>query len=289
MSKLLFILFILIGLHHSPQEELEHRENISRTFTFEGAGDNKIMVIKNISGSILIEGTRSTLVTVDVEKVIGAKSRNSLDEGIRDITLGVITVPDSIILYTDSPYATLERKNGKVRYNWDNDFGKIDYSFSFDYAVKVPYGTQLNISNVNEGDVRIVDTRSTVSASNVNGSVYLEKTAAVTKASSVNGRVECEITEMPVRDCFFNTVNGDIEIVTPSNLSADVSYSAMHGDFYTDYDIELLPYTTESVKETTEAGTEYRIDKDPQFRIGDGGVRIMFTTINGDMILRSAN
>ena len=283
------ILFVLIGLPHNQEVNLEHKEIISRTLTFEGAGDRNILIIKNINGSVLIEGTRETQVSLEVEKEIKAESQKDLEEGIQDITLGVISVPDTIILYTDSPYATLERRNGKVHYRWDNDFGEIDYNFSFDYIVKVPYGTRLDISNVNKGDVRIIDTRSMVSASNVNGSVYLEKTSAVKKVSAVNGKVECEITDKPTQDCFFNTVNGEIKIITPSSLSADVSYTTMHGDFYTDYDIELLPYRTESTKNTTEGGTEYRIEKDPQFRIGNGGVHMLFTTINGDMILKSAN
>jgi len=289
MSKFLLILFVLIGLHHAPAEDVEHKEKISKTFTFEGSGDQNILIIKNINGSIRIEGTQANQVSVDVEKVIEAESQKSLEEGIRDITLGVITVPDSIILFTDSPYATVKRKNGKVSYQWDNDFRDAGYDFNFDYTVKVPYGTRLDISTVNHGEVRIVDTRSTVSASNVNGSVYLEKTAEVKRASSVNGTVECEITKKPTQDCFFNTINGDIKIITPSNLSADVSYSAMHGDFYTDYEIEILPYRIENTRENSGSGTSYRIEKNPQFRIGEGGVHMLFTTLNGDMILKSAN
>lgn len=289
MSKFILILFVLIGLHHPPQAELEHKDKISRSFSFEGAGDQNILIIKNINGSIRIEGTLESQVSVEVEKLIEASSRQSLEEGVRDISLGVVTVPDSIILFTDSPYASLRRENGKVHYSWDHNLGDIDYSFTFDYTVKVPYGTLLSISNVNKGDVRITDTRSLVSASNVNGSVYLTKAAAVTNASSVNGTVECEITQKPTRDCSFNTVNGDIKIITPPNLSADVSYRALHGDFYTDYEFEFMPFKTESTKETTESGTAYRIDKNPRFRIGDGEVQLIFTTINGDMILKSAN
>lgn len=289
MSRFIVVLFVLIGLHHPQNSGLEHKEKISRTFTFESEGDRNILIIKNINGSVLIEGTRELRVSLEVEKEIDALSQKDLEEGIRDITLGVISVPDTIILYTESPYATLTRSNGKVRYRWNNDSGDIDYDFRFDYTVKVPYGTDLDISNINKGDVRVIDTRSMVSAGNVNGSVYLEKASAVTKVSTVNGKVECEITDRPTQDCFFNTVNGDIKITTPSNLSADVSYTAMHGDFYTDYEVELLPYRTESTRNATDGGTEYRIDKDPQFRIGNGGVQMLFTTINGDMILKSAN
>jgi hypothetical protein len=288
MLKLSMILFILFGLHQTPGVDLEHKEKISKTFTFESAGDHNILIIKNINGSIRIEGTQANQVSVVLEKVIEAKSQKELEEGIRDITLGSVSVPDSIILFTDSPFAILERRNGKVHYRWENDHDDINYNFRFNYTVSIPYGTMLDISNINQGDVRIIDTRSVVSASNVNGSVYLEKTSAVRKVSSVNGTVECEITKKPTSNCFFNTVNGDIKILTPSNLSADVSYHAMHGDFYTDYEIEVLPYRSESIRNAKEGGTEYRIEKDPQFRIGDGAVSMRFTTINGDMILRSA-
>ena len=289
MLRLSIFLLIFLGLPNAPKINEEHKEIISKTLSFDGASDQNLMIIKNISGSILIEGTQSNNVSVDVEKVIKAESQKDLQEGIRDITLGIVKTGDSIILFTDSPYATLNIENGKVLYRWDNDFGEIDYRFSFDYSVKVPYGTLVDISTVDQGDVRIIDTGATVSASNVNGSVYLEKITAVTKASSVNGVVECEITEKPIDDCSFNTINGDIRITTPSNLSADVSYDAMHGSFYTDFDIQILPGRIERTKESSKNGTEYKIEKNPQFRIGAGEVNMWFKTINGDMILRRAN
>ena len=164
----------------------------------------------------------------------------------------------------------------------------INYRFNFDYMVKVPFATGLNISTINKGDVTIEDIKATVRAGNVNGSVYLEKILAVTRASTVNGNVEVEITRKPADDCTFNTVNGEIKITIPKDLSADVSYKSMHGDFYTDFDVEFLPNEVESTKESSESGTTYKIEKNPTFRIGDGDVKMWFQTINGDMILKMA-
>ena len=288
MIKTTSILLILFGLTYMPGANEEQKEKISKTFTFDGTSDQNLLIIKNIHGSILIEGYQANQVLVDVDKVIEAESQEDLQEGIRDISLGVINTGDSIILYTESPYASLKRRNGKVLYQWDNDFGDIDYSFNFDYSVKVPYGTLVYVSTVNQGNVRIVDTRSTVKAQNVNGSVYLEKISAVTKAATVNGVVECEIIKKPLEDCSFNTINGDIKITFPSSLSADVSYNTMHGDFYTDFDFEILPGKIQSTKKNLKNGTKYKIEKNPKFRIGDGDVRIWFKTINGDMILQMA-
>ena len=288
MTKITVILLIFFGLTYTPGANEEQKEKISKTFTFDGTSDKNLLIIENIFGSILIEGYQANQVLVDVDKVIEAESRTDLQEGIRDISLGVINTGDSIILYTESPYASLKRKNGKVSYQWDNGFGDIDYSFNFDYSVKVPYGTLVNVSTVNQGNVKIVDTRSTVKAHNVNGSVYLEKISAVTKATTINGVVEGEIIKKPLEDCSFKTINGDIRITFPSDLSADVSYNTMHGDFYTDFDFEILPGKVQSTKKNSKSGTKYKIEKNPKFRIGDGDVKIWFKTLNGDMILQMA-
>jgi len=286
MIRLTLILILLLWLPGTPGVKEEHNEKISKTLTFDGTSRQNLLVIKNIHGSILVEGTQSNQVLVDVDKHIEAESTKDLEEGIRDITLGEINTGDSIILYTNSPYATLKRKNGKISYNWENDFGDIDYEFNFDYSVKVPFGTLVYVSTINNGDVKVVDTRAAVRAGNVNGSVYLEKITEVTKATTVNGVVECEITEKPVEDCSFNTINGDIRISFPSNLSADVSYTTMHGDFYTDFDFEILPNKIEKTEEKSKSGTTYKIEKYPKFRIGDGDIQIWFKTLNGDMILK---
>ena len=286
MIRLTLILILLLWVPVAPGAKEEHKEKISKILTFDGTSRQNLLVIKNIHGSILVEGTQNNQVLVDVDKRIEAESREDLEEGIRDITLGVLNTGDSIILYTDSPYATLTRKNGKISFRWENDCGDIDYDFNFDYSVKVPFGTVVHVSTVNNGEVKVVDTRAAVQAGNVNGSVYLEKITEVTKATTVNGVVECEITDKPVGDCKFNTINGDIRITFPPDLSADVSYTTMHGDFYTDFDFEILPNKIEKTEEKSKSGTTYKIEKYPKFRIGDGDIQIWFKTLNGDMFLK---
>ncbi|UCG27940.1 MAG: DUF4097 family beta strand repeat protein [Bacteroidales bacterium] len=288
MIRTTLLIMFLCGVSFYTGVKEEHKEKISETLVFDGTSDQNILLIRNIHGSIDITGYQGNQVSLEIEKVIEAENQQDLEEGIRDISLGIINTGDSIILYTDSPYATLNRKNGKISYQWNYDNNGIDYHFVFDYTVKVPYGTMLNVSTVNEGDVTILDTKANVRAGNVNGSVYLEKILAVTSASTVNGDVECEIMQKPVDDCSFHTINGDIKITLPADLSADISYQTMHGDFYTDFDFDLLPGQVETTKEKSGSGTTYKIEKNPTFRVGEGDIKMLFKTINGNMILKMA-
>ncbi len=286
--QLVTIFFFFIGftsLHGVPGE---HQEKISKIFTFDAPGGQTVLVIKNIYGTVLVEGIQAKEVSVEVEKTIQGESEANLQAGIREITLGVVHTGDSIILFTDAPYATLKREKGKISYQWNSGPEKAGYEFRFDYAVKVPFGTVVDVSSVNNGEVRIVDTRAMVRASNVNGPVFLERARSVSEASSINGVVECEIIEKPLEDCAFNTINGDMKISFPPDLSADVSWDAMHGDFYTDFDMELLPASVERTTKKTKSGTTFRIQRNPKIRIGDGDVNMHFETINGDMILKKA-
>lgn len=289
MLKLTAIIIVILAQPFTRWAEQEHKERIQETYSFDSSAKQKILIVKNIQGSVFVEGYQDAQISVDLEKRISAETPEDLEEGKQDISLGVINTGDSIILFTDSPYATLKRKNGKVSYQWDCGLNEMSYKFNFDYVIRIPYGTLVDVSTVNDGDVKVSDTKASVQACNVNGSVILENIPAVTLASTVNGDVECEILENPVENCTFHTINGDMKISYPSGLSADVSYEAMHGDFYTNFDVKILPASVEKTEESTRESTIYKIEKNPKFRIGKGDVEMRFKTINGNMILKKTN
>jgi DUF4097 and DUF4098 domain-containing protein YvlB len=265
----------------------EHTEKITRELRFEKQDENNLLMVKNINGSINVNGYSGNDVLIAVEKIIKADSERELEEGKNDIRLGVIETGDSIILYLDSPYCILMRKRGKISYHCDWDDSDYDYDFRLNFTIKVPYGTILNVSTVNKGDVNINDPRAKVHAGNVNGSVYLKDISDVTKASTVNGVIKANYTRNPEGNCSYSTVNGDITLTFLPDLSADVTYKTLNGDFYTNFDnIEYLANKVKTEKKQTSKGTSYKIEKNPVFRIGEGDIQLKFNTINGDMIIK---
>jgi hypothetical protein len=268
----------------------EKKEVINKELTFEKQDEQNLLLIRNISGSINIEGYEGTSVLIEVEKTISAENPEDVEEGNRDIQLGIIETGDSIILYMDSPYTEVIRKNGKVKFFTDFNDSEIHYDFNMDYTVRVPFGIKLNVSTVNNGNVRVADPRAEIQASNVNGSVYLENISGITRANTVNGVIRANYTRNPGGDCRYSTINGDIILTFLPELSADISYKTMNGDVYTNFiNIEHLPPRVKTEQEHTEHGSSYRIEQQPSFRIGDGDIHLEFRTLNGDMIIKKSD
>lgn len=287
MKNKIFITALLLTCFSLLSFAEEYKEKIKKELQFKEPGEKNLLMVKNMNGPIYIEGYSGNSVLVEVEKIIRADLNKDLEEGKNDIQLGIIETGDSIILYVDSPYSILKRKHGKISYHWDWDDSDYDYDFRLNFTIKVPYGTTLKVSTINNGDVSINDPRARVYAGNVNGSIYLKDISGVTKANTVNGKIEANYTRNPEGDCSYSTVNGDITLIFLPDLSADVTYKTLNGDFYTNFDnIEYLANKVETVKKETEKGTSYKIEKNPAFRIGDGNIQLKFKTINGDMIIK---
>jgi len=268
----------------------EYKEKITRELSFEKQDVNNLLMVKNIFGSIEVEGYLGEKILVEVEKTINARSGKDLEEGKSDIQLGILEAGDTIILYMDSPYSILSRKKGKVSYHVDFNDSDFDYESNLDFTIKVPYGINLHLSTVNNGNVSVTDPRADVCTHNVNGSIYLEKNSGITRANTINGVIEANYTKNPEGNCSYSTINGDITLTFLPDLSADITYKTLNGDVYTNFDnIEYLAHKVKTEKKQTRNGTSYKIEKNPSIRIGEGEIELEFSTINGDMIIKKSD
>jgi hypothetical protein len=84
-------------------------------------------------------------------------------------------------------------------------------------------------------------------------------------------------------------VNGRVEIELPRDAQAEISVDTLHGDLYSDFDVETVP--VEAVAERDAGnGRRYRYRSDTVVRIGGSGaqrVRLECKTVNGDVVVRA--
>ena len=286
--KLIFSVLAVICLSPVSTGQ-ESRESISRELVFAGPDASNVLMVRNVFGSVHVNGYPGNSVLIDVKKSIRADAQEDLEEGVEDIQLGILETGDTIILYVDSPWSVLKREKNRVNYYMDFKGSDIGYEFNLDFTIKIPYGIKLNVSTINNGDVRIREPRSEVHAYNINGSVYLEDISDITRANTVNGVIEANYTKNPLGDCSYSTVNGDITLTFLPDLSADISYESMNGDMYTNFNnIERLAPRVKTEKKETDRGTVYRVELNPSVRIGDGDIQLKFNTLNGDMIIKKS-
>jgi len=171
--------------------------------------------------------------------------------------------------------------DGRRNWGWDN------YSIEYDIEVRVPRGATLDIATVNDGDVTVEDVNGEFELKNVNGGVQLVRAGGSGTINTVNGNVKAVFARAPSEPTSFHTVNGELDVTFPKNLSAELAFHTMQGDVFTDFDVESLSVPPEIRQDHG----RYRMNtnRNSAFRVGAGGQRHSFNTLNGDIFVRKAN
>jgi hypothetical protein len=253
-------------------------------------------VLANINGSIKVQGYDGNKIVVEAERTIKAKTEARLEKGKQEVKISQIDQVDTLIVYTSNgcnsfgPQRERNHKNhgGGKRwsYHWNCDTGDCNppYNHVVNYTVKVPFGINVDVSTVNEGNVTIENVNGAVKANNVNGAIKLTALRGATYANTINGDVDLEYASNPNKDCRYYTLNGDINAWFQKGLAANLAFKSFNGDFYTNISkLEGMPSMVE--KKQTENGTSLKVSSN-RFKVGNGGVLLDFETFNGDVILK---
>lgn len=277
------LLFLCANTKAAAQEFKEH---ISKQFTPQNAAGATTLAIYNIEGSIKVEGYNGDKVIMEIDKTIYAKNNDVLEQGKAEVKLGFDQNNDTIWAYIAEPW---DSRPHEWRYNDDDWHSRrhIDYRYAFEYTVKVPYNMNVHVSTVNKGEVVIADVAGVLSAHNVNGAITIKNAKNTTVAHTINGALTVNYLEVPPANSSYYTLNGTLTVTYPASLNADLSFKSMNGGFYTDFDnVEVLPARVSKTMEKHGDGTTYKIEKDNDIRIGNGGKMFKFETLNGNVYIK---
>ncbi len=230
-----------------------------------------------------MQGYAGSTVVIEATKTIRAGDAQTLAQGQKETQLGFEQRADSLIVYLSGPQDSRPRRNWNR--NWDSR--DIDYSYEFDFVVKVPAAMQVLVSTVNGGEVLVQDVSGPLRARNVNGDVTLRGVGQLTQAYTVNGQVAVSYAAAPTRAATYHTINGNINVSYPASVSGDVYFKSMHGELYTDFpQAALLPARVQQNQAREGAGTKYKISKETALRLGQGGLDLRFETLNGNVTIK---
>ena len=143
---------------------------------------------------------------------------------------------------------------------------------SVDFEVRVPAGVEF-VGSMVSGDVEARDLESDVRATTVSGDVFVS-TTEVAWGTTVSGSIDIEMGSSDWDDLHFSTVSGDITLLLPEDLDADIDFESLSGDFHSDFALDL------------ESRRNRWVGSHVRGTIGDGGRRLSFNTISGDVRLR---
>jgi DUF4097 and DUF4098 domain-containing protein YvlB len=257
------------------------KEHISKEFTLSEDPSSQTLFIYNINGFIKVEGYAGAKVLLEVDETISADDNITLETGKKEFRLGFEQKTDSIITYIAEPF------DSRPHQHWNYNRPEINYRYQVDYTVKVPSTINLHISTVNDGMITIGNVNGVLNINNVNGAISVTNAKGTTNVRTVNGDIAINYLVNPPEQSSYNTINGNIDIRYQSDLSADLQFKSMHGDFFTDFpETEILPASASKKQENKNGQTIYKINKIPLVRYGKGGKVFKFETINGNVYIR---
>lgn len=287
MKKLTLFLIGVFLLSTFGLQAQVHTETLNESMAFSSNSSQNTLVVYNINGSVEVKGYNGNEVKVTADLRIEGRTTRALEQGKAEINLKVEKNGNNIYVYQDSPYTEFDLSTGRFRhkgYNW----GRMNYHYETNFTIMVPNKANLELSTVNNGDVVIENVRANeISASNTNGPIRMENIAGKVYANALNKNIDIVYAENPTSDSTYESLNGDINLTVKSGLNADVSFKSLNGDIYTNFDTSSGPSDSKLTKKSGKRGTRYKMNKGTNFRIGNGGVKLTFDVLNGDVTIKS--
>jgi len=246
------------------------------------AGTPLVVVVKNVFGPIHVVGYDGSSVEMRATETVRGDLQSDIERARGEMQLRTESEPGRVAIRVRSigedgqPCTDCRRK-------WDDD----GYIVEYDIEVRVPRGAELEAATVNDGDVTVEDMNGDFELRNVNGAVRLVRAGGSGSVHTVNGDVDASFARIPVESTSFKTVNGEVDVTFPADLSADLAFHTMQGDVFTDFDVESLSETPEVRRDR--GRFVMSTNRTSAFRVGTGGERHSFNTLNGDIFVRKAN
>ena len=241
------------------------------------ANEPLVVIVKNIIGPIRVTGHDANRVEMRATETVRGDLQADIERARAEMQLRTETEPGRVAFRVRH----IGEDDGRRNWGWDN------YSIEYDIEVRVPRGATLDIATVNDGDVTVEDVNGEFELKNVNGGVRLVRAGGSGKINTVNGNVEAIFARAPSEATSFHTVNGELDVTFPPNLSAELAFHTMHGDVFTDFDVESLSVPPEVRRDR--GRYVLNTNRNSTFRVGTGGERHSFNTLNGDILVRKAN
>jgi hypothetical protein len=241
------------------------------------ANEPLVVIVKNIIGPIRVTGHDASRVEMHATETVRGDLQADIERARAEMQLRTETEPGRVAIRVRHIDEDGDRRNR----GWDN------YSIEYDIEVRVPRCATLDIATVNDGDVTVEDVNGEFELRNVNGGVRLVRAGGSGTINTVNGDVEAVFARAPSEATSFHTVNGELDVTFPANLSAELAFHTMQGDVFTDFDVESLSAPPEVRRDR--GRYVLNTNRNSAFRVGTGGERHSFNTLNGDIFVRKAN
>jgi len=272
-----------VDLARAADQDLAVRRETSSTTTLALAdGGTRTVDLRTVNGTIKVTTDGGREVRLTTTRRTAAERESDLADADRDVRLETASQGGTVsAIVHDRDNVCGESNNSRNDSWWD----RRRYQVRVDLVAVIPQGTRIRLCTINGESVVANGTFGEFDISNVNGRVEVTGVRGSGRAVTVNGPVDVTFAESPRDASEFRTVNGNVIVRFPSDLSADLRLKTFHGELLTDFDVQSLP--TAATRHERNGHVIYRAGT-TTVRVGRGGPTLTFDTLNGDVrILRA--
>ena len=281
----LLLLLLMPPLVRGQQDS----EIIKKQFTLPAPNTTMLLNICNVFGNIDVEAHKENTILLEVEKLIEGRNEADVKLGMEELTIGVEQEKNLIRVSAKTPNTTYRHRDDKYSCGWAyHGEEDRDYWYRLNYKVKVPEGISIKVSTVNKGDISIKGVKGEVHANNVNGNIHLKDIRGNTKAHTVNGGIGANYIALPPKMATFDTVNGDIEITTPSGSNAVYTFDTRWGEVFSEFEFDKKLVPKMIATKGKHGGTKYKVHHANSYQVGSGGPNFQFKTLNGNISVKKS-
>jgi len=284
VKRVLLVLVASVTALSTPAqaEELTESRTLEELFDAAPSGATRL-VVDNIFGSVTISGEDRRTISMVAKETRQADTKAGIARAAEEVDLRIFRREGEIELFVDGPF-----RDENCRNRWsDREQGRPRYQVSYDFDIRVPFDTELEVRTITDGDIRISDVRRDFEVNNVNGSIRLEGMAGSGKVETVNGEIWASFAANPLADTRFITVNGEVEAFFQPGLSADLELKTQWGETWSEYPVVALP-SHPPTQRTEDGRTVIEFESGSRVRAGEGGPKLYFETLNGDIYVRKS-
>jgi len=264
-------------------EASEDHSSSKLTLHFAGNGIHTLEV-RAITGNITVEAYDKPDVEMVVDKTIVADTDEDLARAKREVVLDMQDNASSVGAVARYPNQGVCGEGYSGSQN-----SQPRYEVRYDFSIRVPRNTRLQLCTINKGDVQIKGTQGDFDIRSVNGRIIMADIAGSGTAVTVNGPVTASFVRAPQSASTFKTINGEVAVTMPEGLAADLHMKTFNGSLFTDFAVQPQAVRTDVTTEKHGSMSVYRTSGFTTVRVGNGGPELTLETLNGDVrVMRRA-
>ena len=245
----------MTGGAFTQAQQQELREEFHQTYPLAATGR---VSLENINGAVHIKTWERNEVKVDAVKTAPTRER-LIEAEIKIDSFG----PESINIKTEYPRWTDDRDR------------RHEEPASVEYTLTMPRTARLESVELINGALDIDGLAGEVKASTINGRLKARGLTNEAKLSTINGSLEATFERLNTgQSIILNSVNGQIVLTIPSDASAQLRASTVHGNISNDFGLPVRR-------------GEY-VGRDLAGTLGSGGTRIKLGNVNGQIKIQHA-